>query len=302
MYVTGDIRLLAALARPTIGVVTAVRPTHLRRAGSLDAIERGKRELVEALPGSGTAVLNVDDPLVDRMRASHAGARPGLRVRPRVPTSAATRSPRWATRACASCSACPTSAFPVRTPALGRHSVHNALAAAAVGLAAGLGWSDDRARAWRAGFRAPHRTHLVRAGTWRILDDSYNAAPDSMAAALDLLAELPGRRVAVLGEMLELGPMRKPRTWRSGRRAATLRIGWSWSARRRPAIAAGALAAGMASGAGGPAVPDREEAVALLLGSAAARATRVLVKASRGAQLDQRRRRARAGGGRAAHA
>ena len=67
MYEAGDIRVLAELARPTIGVVTAVRGTHLARAGSIDAIERGKRELVEALPAGGTAVLNADDERVLRM-------------------------------------------------------------------------------------------------------------------------------------------------------------------------------------------------------------------------------------------
>ena len=67
MYTPGDIRALAQLARPSIGVVTAVRGAHLERAGSIDAIERGKREMVEALPRGGTAVLNADDERVARM-------------------------------------------------------------------------------------------------------------------------------------------------------------------------------------------------------------------------------------------
>ena len=74
LYVAGEIALLARLARPSIGVVTAVRGVHLSRAGSLDAIEQGKRELVEALPATGTAVLNVDDARVERMR-EHTPAR-----------------------------------------------------------------------------------------------------------------------------------------------------------------------------------------------------------------------------------
>ncbi len=77
MYEPGDIALLAALARPSIGVVTAVRGTHLSRAGSIDEIERGKRELVEALPSGGTAILNADDPRVARM-ADHVA--PGVDV------------------------------------------------------------------------------------------------------------------------------------------------------------------------------------------------------------------------------
>ena len=89
-------------------------------------------------------------------------------------------------------------------PALGRHSVHNALAATAVALTAGMS-VEDIVEALARPFSAPHRTTLIDAGSWTILDDTYNAAPDSMIAALDLLASLPGRRVAVLGEMFELG-------------------------------------------------------------------------------------------------
>ncbi|MFI5226372.1 MAG: glutamate ligase domain-containing protein, partial [Candidatus Limnocylindrales bacterium] len=93
----------------------------------------------------------------------------------------------------------------VATPALGRHGVHNALAGAATGLAAGLRL-DEIVAGLEEGWQAPHRDTLIRAGEVTILDDSYNASPASVLAALDLLASLPARRrVAVLGEMLELG-------------------------------------------------------------------------------------------------
>jgi UDP-N-acetylmuramoyl-tripeptide--D-alanyl-D-alanine ligase len=98
----------------------------------------------------------------------------------------------------------PQGAREAAIPSLGRHSVHNALAATAASLAAGLDLDEIVAGLERP-FHAPHRSTLIEAGTWRILDDTYNAAPDSMVAALDLLATLPGRRVAVLGEMRELG-------------------------------------------------------------------------------------------------
>ena len=90
------------------------------------------------------------------------------------------------------------------TPSLGRLSVHNALAAAAVGLAAGVPL-DAIVEGLAAGWSAPHRVTLVRLADVTVIDDSYNASPGSVAAALDLLADLPGRQVAVLGEMLELG-------------------------------------------------------------------------------------------------
>ena len=90
-------------------------------------------------------------------------------------------------------------------PAPGRLSVHNALAAAAVGLAAGLSL-DEIGRGLAAGWSAPHRVAVVRLRGATVIDDSYNASPGSVRAALDLLAEVPGRPVVVLGEMLELGP------------------------------------------------------------------------------------------------
>jgi UDP-N-acetylmuramoyl-tripeptide--D-alanyl-D-alanine ligase len=93
---------------------------------------------------------------------------------------------------------------PVTIPTLGRLAVHNALAGAAVGIGAGLDL-DTIAEGLARGWSAPHRGQLVRAGGVTIVDDSYNASPGSVVAALDLLAGLPGRRVAVLGEMLELG-------------------------------------------------------------------------------------------------
>jgi UDP-N-acetylmuramoyl-tripeptide--D-alanyl-D-alanine ligase len=205
MYQPGDIRILAEVAQPSIGVVTAVRGAHLERAGSIDAIERGKRELVEALPRSGTAVLNGDDMRVARM-ADHVpdgvsvvryGFAPGTDVRADDVESLGPDGMRFRL-------VTQTGTVSATIPALGRHSVHNALAAAAVGLVAGLTLDEICAGLARP-FRVPHRSTLLAAGQWHILDDTYNAAPDSMIAALDLLASLPGRHVAVLGEMLELG-------------------------------------------------------------------------------------------------
>lgn len=206
MYEPGDIAQLAQLARPKIGVVTAVRGAHLERAGSIDAIERGKRELVEALPRGGTAILNADDPRVRRM-ADHApegvavamyGFADDADVRATDLESLARDGMRFTLIA-------ESTTADVTIPALGRHSVHNALAAAAVGVAAGIEMPTI-VRGLARPFSVPHRSTLIDAGEWQVLDDTYNAAPDSMVAALDLLASLPGRHVAVLGEMLELGP------------------------------------------------------------------------------------------------
>jgi UDP-N-acetylmuramoyl-tripeptide--D-alanyl-D-alanine ligase len=203
MYVGGEIRDLAALGRPEIGVVTAVQAVHLSRIGTLDAIERAKGELVEALPDDGVAILNADDERVRRM---------ATRTRARSMTygfaeDADVRAERVASRGVEGM------AFELETaggrravtiPTLGRLAVHNALAGAAVGIAAGvpLGVIAD---ALAAGWSAPHRGQLVAAGGVTLVDDSYNASPGSVIAALELLSGLPGRRLAVLGEMLELG-------------------------------------------------------------------------------------------------
>ena len=93
---------------------------------------------------------------------------------------------------------------PVTIPTLGRLSVHNALAGAAVGRAAGLSF-DEIAAGLEVGWSAPHRVQVVRLGAVTLIDDAYNASPRSMIAALELMTGLPGRRGAILGEMLELG-------------------------------------------------------------------------------------------------
>ena len=203
MYVGGEIADLAAMGRPEIGVVTAVQPVHLSRIGSIEAVEKAKGELVEALPPDGVAILNGDDERVRRMggrtraRVVTYGFAPDAAVRAEEVVSAGHDGMRFELVVGAE-------RRPVGIPTLGRLAVHNALAAAAVGLAAGM--SEERvAAALGAGWAAPHRGELIRAGDVTIVDDSYNASPGSVLAALDLLGGMPGRRVAVLGEMLELG-------------------------------------------------------------------------------------------------
>jgi UDP-N-acetylmuramoyl-tripeptide--D-alanyl-D-alanine ligase len=203
MYVGGEIADLARIARPRIGVVTAVQPVHLARIGSLEAIEAAKGELLEALPRDGVAILNADDPIVRRMGGRSVapslsyGFAADADVGAEAVESAGLDGMRFILRTGGA-------RRPVTIPALGRLSVHNALAGAAVGRAAGMP-IDEVAAGLAAGWSAPHRVQLVRLGGITLVDDSYNASPRSVVAALDLLAGLPGRRVAVLGEMLELG-------------------------------------------------------------------------------------------------
>lgn len=282
MYVGGEIADLARIGRPEIGVVTAVQPVHLSRIGTIEAVERAKGELVEALPGDGVAVLNADDERVRRMAS---------RTRARVMTygfasDADVRAESVVSRGADGMAFELVAAGERRAvaiPALGRLAVHNALAAAAVGLAAGLP-VETIGRGLAAGWSAPHRGHLVRAGGITIVDDSYNASPASVAAALELLAGIPGRRIAVLGEMLELGEEHESGHHRTGEAAAALADRLVVIGPGARDIARGAAAAGMAPDAIVE-VEDRETAARALLGLLRDGDV-VLVKASRGIALD----------------
>jgi UDP-N-acetylmuramoyl-tripeptide--D-alanyl-D-alanine ligase len=283
MYVTGDIAALAALARPHIGVVTAISGVHLERAGSLAAIGQEKGRLVEALPADGLAVLNADDPAVRRLaarsraRCTTYGFAEDADVGAEDVTSLGSAGMRFVLREGGR-------RTPVTIPALGRLGVHNALAGAAVGLAIGMAPAAV-ATALAGGFFAPHRTTLLGAGPWTVLDDSYNASPAAMAAALDLLVTLPGRRVAVLGEMLELGRASARAHRAVGVRAAAVAALLVTVGAGGREIAAGARRAGLPSAAVAE-TADAEAALAALL-PRLADGDVILVKGSRGVALDR---------------
>jgi len=206
-YVPGEIQFLCDIAQPHIGVVTNIGTVHAERAGSQEAIARGKSELVQALPADGVAILNFDDPWVRKMeekskaRVFFYGLSPeadlwadqieglgldGIRFRLHYKNET----------------------IHSHVPLIGRHSVHTALRAASVGLNDGLGWQEIFEGLKRG--RTQLRLAAVRSKTGAlILDDTYNASPESMLAALNLLDEMDGRKIAVLGDMLELGPYEK---------------------------------------------------------------------------------------------
>jgi UDP-N-acetylmuramoyl-tripeptide--D-alanyl-D-alanine ligase len=279
MYLGGEIAQLTAIARPRIGVVTAVREVHLSRIGSIEAVEQAKAELVEALPADGTAILNADDARAAGMRARTAartityGFAPQADVRAQDVASAGLNGMTFTLIA-------PGGAVRVATPALGRHGVHNGLAAAAVGVAAGLDL-DRIAAGLRHGWQTEHRDQVVRIPGLIVLDDTYNASPASMLAALELLSTLPGRHVAVLGEMFELGEAHERGHRDVGAAAAQVVDQLVVVGRGAAGIAAGAARLGE----GVVLVPDREAALAVLRQRLRPGDT-VLVKASRGAALE----------------
>lgn len=288
MYTTGEIARMADIAAPEVGVVLAVHATHLERAGSIERIAEAKSELPRALPASGLAALNADDPRVAAMRdLTPAGvltfgleAAADVRAEDVVSrglagTEFTLRAP-WATRR-------------VRSGSPGRHLVPHALAAATVGEWMGVPL-DDVAAALEAGSRAAHRMAISTGPTGTtIVDDTYNASPVSVTAALAFLADTPlddgGRRIAVLGDMLELGPDEQ----RLHREIGTVAAGAS-----DVIVTVGARGAWIAEGAeaaGSPRVlraGDADEAAALLRDQVAPAARDVvLVKGSRGIGLDR---------------
>jgi UDP-N-acetylmuramoyl-tripeptide--D-alanyl-D-alanine ligase len=204
----GETAPLAALARPHVAVITAIAPVHIGHLGSIEAIADEKAALLDALEPGGTAVLPADSAQLDRLLA-RAGAAAvslfgsGVRADTRLRESVAD-----ATGSLLSID-CGGEAVRLRLAAPGAHMASNALAALAAARA--LGIPPAGAAAALEGFapgagRGARRAIAVTGGSALLLDESYNASPIAVRAALGVLALQPAaRRVAVLGDMLELG-------------------------------------------------------------------------------------------------
>lgn len=218
MWAAGEIARLCEIAQPEIGIVTNVGPTHMERLGSIAAIADAKAELVEALPDDGTAILNADDARVAAMAArTNAnvityGLGEDADVRAEEIESYGLSGVKF-TLVHGDDRASVYSRLP------GRAMVHNALAAAAAGLVDGI--EIDEVAGAISGAQIPARlvAHPGIGGS-TIIDDTYNASPASMRAALDLLGEVAGRKIAVLGDMRELGAAEMEGHTEVGRRAA----------------------------------------------------------------------------------
>jgi UDP-N-acetylmuramoyl-tripeptide--D-alanyl-D-alanine ligase len=196
----GEIRRLCEVARPEIGVVTNVGYAHIEFFDSIAGIAKAKRELVEALPPSGTAVLNADDELVIRFAEAH----PGRTLTYGFSEGAGIRG-EWMDQNHFRCEGV---AF--ETPLAGRHAISNILAAIAVASIFGIGVKQlvEPVRTLTAAHMRGER--MEHAGI-TILNDSYNSNPAAVRAMLDVLTDTPAqRRIAVLGEMLELGNTTEP--------------------------------------------------------------------------------------------
>ena len=288
MYAPGEITRLCELARPRIGVVTNVGPTHLERLGTIDRIAQAKSELPRALPPAeegGVAILNADDPLVLAMagvtqaRVVTYGLNPESHLWADEIESRGLEGIRFRCHYGGE-------SFHIRLPMLGRHSVHTALRGAAVGLVDGLSWAEVLAGLHEE--RGQLRLMVVSGlRDTLLIDDTYNASPDSMLAALNLLEEIANtahRAIAVLGDMRELGAYEEAGHRLVGGRAAQMATKLITVGPRARWSADEALACGMSQVDVYP-VASNVDAVAVLQGMMRP-GDIVLVKGSRAAAME----------------
>jgi UDP-N-acetylmuramoyl-tripeptide--D-alanyl-D-alanine ligase len=278
----GEIRGLANIAQPEIGVVTNVAPVHLEFFESLAGIAHAKYELVESLPANGTAVLNADDDYV----AQFGRGFKGRVVLYGTKATADVRAENIAAKGSEG------SEFDVvigsvreraKLPLVGEHNVLNALAAIVVGLERGLSLSET-VRTLATLTPAEKRGQVLRLGNITVIDDCYNSNPKALQAMVDALAGMAAKRhIVVAGEMLELGPAGEEMHREAGYYMAERKIDVLLGVR---GLAQAAVEAAKHAGAQAEFVVSPEEA-----GEWLARETRdgdaVLLKASRGVKLEK---------------
>jgi UDP-N-acetylmuramoyl-tripeptide--D-alanyl-D-alanine ligase len=244
-YVPGEIRFLCDLAKPQVGVITNVGTVHAERAGSLEAIARGKGELVESLPPApeGVAILNYDDLWVREMAEKtqaqilYYGLDPAADLWADQVEGQGLDGIRFKLHF-------KGEVLHLRVPLIGRHSVHTALRAAAIGLVEGLTWQEI-VNGLRSEITQLRLVSVRSQSGALLLDDTYNSSPQSALAALNLLEELEGNRIAVLGDMLELGPYEAQGHEMVGARAAEVADELICLGKLSEIIARSALNAGM---------------------------------------------------------
>ena len=289
MYVEGDIQSLCAITHPRIGVVTAIDAVHAERAGDLDAIERGKGELVAALPPEGWAVLAADDIRVARL----ATRTPARSI---TAGHAATADVRVLDAALDEESGHTIVTIHIRTetvrvdlPLFGLQFAKAAALAIAVADLCGVTPSEAAKRLTAVQLPSGRATVRMMAGI-RVIDDAYNAAPTSMAAALATLAACRPHRFAALGVMGELGPYATDAHRAVGLAAASSEL--------ELLVVFGAEADGIAEGARAGGMPiekimrlsSDEAGIAAavgLFGDMAKSGDTILVKASRSVELER---------------
>jgi UDP-N-acetylmuramoyl-tripeptide--D-alanyl-D-alanine ligase len=277
----GEIRALAKIAQPEIGVVTNVAPVHLEYFDSLAGIARAKYELVESLPASGTAVLNADDEYVSQFGRGFKGKV----VKYGTTAIADVRAENVRSEGAEGVQfdiVTPGGREHALLPLVGEHNVLNGLAAVAVGLARGLKLAESVA-ALASLKPADKRGQVLQVGNITVVNDCYNSNPKALEAMVDSLASMKAkRRIVVAGEMLELGPAGEQMHRAAGQHMAEKKIDVLIGVRGLAKAMVEAAGAGMQA----EFVATAEEA-----GEWLAHETRdgdvVLLKASRGVKLEK---------------
>jgi UDP-N-acetylmuramoyl-tripeptide--D-alanyl-D-alanine ligase len=282
-YVPGEIADLCRLVRPRVGIITRIPdvPVHFSRTPSVEAIAMGKSELIEALPSDGVALLNADDSRVralaprTRARVVLFGESVDADLRASDVTARGIEGLRFVAHD-------GSRSAEVTLPLPGRHLVASALAA--LGAATALGIPLDEAATALSTMDMPaHRMNVRRTAEFVVIDDSYNASPAAVMAALAVLGSVPTRRIAVIGDMLELGTLSADAHEAAGHEAAKqtdVLVGVGELART---MVASARAAGLRDT---HQVADHAEAL-MLLRRILRRGDTVLVKGSHSLALDQ---------------
>lgn len=284
MSAFGEIDRLAEIARPELGIITNAFPAHLETLGSVEGVARAKGELFLRLPPGGSAIFNADDPLIVACPSPEGVRRFSFGLHHADVTAEALDSlgrdgQRFTLRL-------PNGTVPVKLRAFGRHNVANALAAAAAAYLLDVP-PEEIARGLEDFTPYARRFNLEEIGDIVLIDDSYNANPASMAAALTTVRELRDKRstVAVLGDMLELGEGTEEAHRQLGRLAATCVNRLYVLGAMAKIVAAGALEGGMEEGAVIVAA-DHDEILDDLRRTVAA-GDFILVKGSRGMVMDR---------------
>ena len=283
----GEIAALARIAQPNQAVITNVAPVHLEFFDSIAGIARAKYELVESLPSSGTAFLNADDEYVSQFGRDFKGKvvlfglKPVADVRAENIEVIGTEGTRF-DMLCGG-PTCSGMRQPVHSPLLGQHNIYNVLAAAAVAMDHGITPSEI-AGSLPSLAPADKRGEVVQVGNISVLYDCYNSSPKALMAAIDTLAAMPARRrIAVAGEMLELGTAAEQLHRDCGRYMAARKIDFLLGVR---GMAKPMVEAAREAGLKAEFVATPEEA-----GEWLARETQdgdvVLLKASRGVKLEK---------------
>jgi UDP-N-acetylmuramoyl-tripeptide--D-alanyl-D-alanine ligase len=278
----GEISALAKIAQPEIGVVTCVAPVHLEFFKSVAEIARAKYELIESLPAKGVAILNADDEYVSQFGRDFRGkvVMYGMRAAADVRAEHIEHHGAAGSTFDVVVDSCREHAT---LPLVGGHNVHNALAAIAVGLDRGLTPSEAVA-ALATLSPADKRGQVLQLGNITVINDCYNSNPRALDSMVDALAAMPAkRRIAVAGEMLELGLAGEQLHRRSGQHMAEKKIDLVLGVR---GLAQQIVDAAANEGTRGEFVATPEQA-----GEWLAREARdgdvVLLKASRGVKLER---------------